>query len=39
MAMLAPNHLNSEQKRTLQKALKEEDNAYIRERILILLLL
>jgi hypothetical protein len=38
-AMPAPNHLNSEQKRTLQKALKEENNAYIRERILILLLL
>jgi hypothetical protein len=37
--MPAPNHLNFEQKRTLQKALKEEENAYIRERILILLLL
>jgi hypothetical protein len=37
--MPAPNHLNYEQKRTLQKALKEEENAYIRKRLLILLLL
>ncbi|NCS13779.1 MAG: IS630 family transposase [Microcystis aeruginosa G13-09] len=37
--MPAPNHLNSEQKEKLQKALKEEENAYIRERVLILLLL
>jgi transposase len=37
--MPAPNYLNSEQKETLQKALKEEENSYIRERILILLLL
>ncbi|MFM9159002.1 MAG: IS630 family transposase, partial [Dolichospermum sp.] len=37
--MPAPNHLNSEQKEKLQKALKEEKNAYIRERVLILLLL
>jgi len=26
--MPAPNHLNSEQKEKLQKALKEEENAY-----------
>jgi transposase len=37
--MPAPNQLNSEQKEKLQKALKEEENAYIRERVLILLLL
>ena len=37
--MPAPNHLNSEQKEKLQKALKEEKNACIRERVLILLLL
>ncbi|WP_287744989.1 helix-turn-helix domain-containing protein, partial [Microcystis sp. M169S2] len=37
--MPAPNHLNSEQKEKLQKALKEEENPYIRERVLILLLL
>jgi transposase len=37
--MPAPNHLKPEQKEKLQKALKEEENPYIRERILILLLL
>ena len=37
--MPAPNHLNSEQKEKLQKALKKEENPYIRERVLILLLL
>lgn len=37
--MPAKNHLNSEQLEKLQKALKEEDNGDIRERILILLLL
>jgi transposase len=37
--MPAKNHLSSEQKKKLQKALKEEENAEIRERILILLLL
>jgi hypothetical protein len=37
--MPAPNHLNSEQKEKLQKALKKEENLYIRERVLILLLL
>jgi transposase len=37
--MPAPNHLQPEQKQKLQKALREEDNASIRERILILLLL
>lgn len=39
IAMPAPNHLNSEQKEKLQKALKKEENPYIRERVLILLLL
>jgi transposase len=37
--MPAKNYLKPEQKEKLQKALKEEDNAEIRERILILLLL
>lgn len=37
--MPAKAHLNPEQKKKLQKALKEEENAEIRERILILLLL
>lgn len=37
--MPAKNHLNSEQIEKLQKALKEEENGEIRERILILLLL
>jgi transposase len=37
--MPAKNHLNSEQLEKLKKALKEEDNGDIRERILILLLL
>ena len=37
--MPAKNHLTSEQRQKLQKALKTEDNADIRERILILLLL
>ncbi len=37
--MPAKNHLTSEQKEKLQKALKREENGNIRERILILLLL
>ena len=37
--MPAKNHLNSEHIEKLQKALKEEENGEIRERILILLLL
>lgn len=37
--MPAKNHLKSEQKQKLQKALKQEDQGDIRERILILLLL
>jgi DNA-directed RNA polymerase specialized sigma subunit len=37
--MPAKNHLNSEQLEKLKKALKEENNGDIRERILILLLL
>jgi transposase len=37
--MPAKNHLKPEQKEKLQKALKEEESHYIRERILILLLL
>ena len=37
--MPAKNHLNPEQAEKLQKALKEEENGDIRERILILLLL
>lgn len=37
--MPAKGYLKSEQKEKLQKALKEEENAEIRERILILLLL
>jgi transposase len=37
--MPAKNYLNPEQVKILQKALKEEENANIRERILILLLL
>lgn len=37
--MPAKNHLNSEQVKKLQQALKAEDNGDIRERILILLLL
>jgi transposase len=37
--MPAKNHLNSEQLEKLKKALKEENNGNIRERILILLLL
>ena len=37
--MPAKNHLNSEQLEKLQKALKEEENGDIRERVLILLLL
>ncbi len=37
--MPAKNYLNSEQKEKLQKALKEEENAEIRERILILMLI
>ena len=37
--MPAKNHLNSQQIEKLQKALKEEEKANIRERILILLLL
>jgi len=37
--MPAKNHLNPEQIEKLQKALKEEENGGIRERILILLLL
>jgi site-specific recombinase XerD len=37
--MPAKNHLSTEQVEKLQKALKEEENGDIRERILILLLL
>jgi aromatic ring hydroxylase len=37
--MPAKNYLKPEQKEKLQKSLKEEENADIRERILILLLL
>ncbi|EGJ30441.1 hypothetical protein LYNGBM3L_50030 [Moorena producens 3L] len=37
--MPAKNHLTSEQKPKIQKALKIEENGYIRERLLILLLL
>ncbi len=37
--MPAQNHLKSEQIEKLQKALKDEENGNIRERILILLLL
>jgi DNA-directed RNA polymerase specialized sigma subunit len=37
--MPAKNHLNSEQVKKLQQALKQEENGEIRERILILLLL
>ncbi|MBD2005943.1 MULTISPECIES: helix-turn-helix domain-containing protein, partial [Cyanophyceae] len=37
--MPAKNYLNQEQVEKLQKALKEEDNGHIRERILMLLLL
>lgn len=37
--MPAQNHLTSEQKKKLQKALKKEENGDIRERVLILLLL
>ncbi|MBD1906783.1 IS630 family transposase [Funiculus sociatus GB2-A5] len=37
--MPAKNYLNREQVEKLQKALKEEENGYIRERILMLLLL
>ncbi len=37
--MPAKNHLNSQQIEKLQKALKEEEKANIREKILILLLL
>ena len=37
--MPAKNHLNSKQIEKLQKALKEEEKANVRERILILLLL
>jgi transposase len=37
--MPAKNHLNAEQVRKLQQALKQEENGEIRERILILLLL
>src|SRR5919202_641986 len=37
--MPAKNHLNSEQVKKLQQALKQEENGAIRERILILLLL
>ena len=37
--MPAKGYLRPEQKEKLQKALKEEENAEIRERILILLLL
>lgn len=37
--MPAKNHLKSEQKEKLQKALKREENGEVRERILILLLL
>ena len=37
--MPVKNHLNSEQLEKLKKALKEEENGDIRERILILLLL
>lgn len=37
--MPAPNHLRPEQKEKLQKELQEEENPYLRERILILLLL
>ena len=37
--MPAKGYLKPEQKEKLQKALKEEENAEIRERILILLLL
>lgn len=37
--MPAKNHLNSEQVKKLQQALKQEKNGEIRERILILLLL
>lgn len=37
--MPAKNHLSLEQKQTMLKALKESENPYIRERILILLLM
>ena len=37
--MPAKNHLNSEQVKKLQEALKQEENGEIRERVLILLLL
>ena len=37
--MPAKNHLNAEQVKKLQQALKQEENGEIRERILILLLL
>ncbi|ACK68968.1 conserved hypothetical protein [Gloeothece citriformis PCC 7424] len=37
--MPAQNHLSSEQKEKLLKTLKESENPYIRERILILLLM
>jgi site-specific recombinase XerD len=37
--MPAKNHLNSEQVKNLQQSLKQEENAQIRERILIILLL
>lgn len=37
--MPAKNHLSLEQKQTLLKALKESENHYVRERILILLLM
>nr|MDJ0746920.1 helix-turn-helix domain-containing protein [Xenococcaceae cyanobacterium MO_167.B27] len=37
--MPAKNHLSPEQKKRLIKTLKESDNPYIRERILILLLM
>ncbi len=37
--MPAKNHLSQEQKGRLLKALKEHDNPYVREKILILLLM
>ena len=37
--MPAKNHLTNEQVKKLQKALKEEEDRYVRERILILMLL
>ncbi len=38
-AMPATNHLSQEQRERLLKALKEDENPYVREKILILLLM